>query len=144
MALPLAANSLIGTILDRIDVHGRSGRAYLARCPNPAHAGSVVSELIALKCFGNCDPAEVLLAIGLTPADLYPEDCRPTKPYELAMALRLARDMGHAAVMEVMRFETGILRLATQRVLTPSGLSEADEQRVALAQDRLRELGVIP
>lgn len=60
--------------------HGR----YTALCPHhkdkhPSLAITEKGDTVLIKCWAGCDTADVLAAIGLTLADLYPEKPQYTK-----------------------------------------------------------------
>ena len=73
-------------LLDKLDGVRRSGNGYAARCP--AHDDRSPSLTIAtgdggrvlVRCMAGCDTADVLAAVGLAVADLFPDDPRRPTP----------------------------------------------------------------
>ena len=67
-------------ILERLDAVRETGTGtFLARCPahndgRPSLSVSVKPDRILVHCFAGCTPEEVTAAVGLTLADLYPDD----------------------------------------------------------------------
>ncbi|MBL1264521.1 CHC2 zinc finger domain-containing protein [Methylomicrobium sp. RS1] len=117
--------------------HGR----YTAKCP--AHPDKSPSLTVAEKegcvifhCFAGCPPADVLAAVGLTFADLYPEN--PSYHKGQRSAAFNAYD-----VLKCLAREAGIVTLAAAQVSTGHPLTAADADRVALAHERLRDAALL-
>ncbi|MDX2380324.1 MAG: hypothetical protein QNM02_11275 [Acidimicrobiia bacterium] len=73
----------LNRVLDRCDGVKRNGRGYGAKCPchddTEPSLGIAISEndrRVNVKCFAGCDSDDVLRALGLTVADLYPDATR--------------------------------------------------------------------
>jgi len=70
---------VIENILSRLDLVKKSGKGYLARCPahNDKSPSLSLVELpdgrILMKCFAECMIQDVLVAIGLSLSDLFPD-----------------------------------------------------------------------
>jgi hypothetical protein len=136
-ARPRIAN-MIDVLVSRLDGAKRTGPGrYIAKCP--AHPDKSPSLTIAekdgkvlLHCFAGCEPADVLAAVGLTFADLYPE--KPTYSKGNRSAAFNPYD-----VLKCLARESGIVTLAAAQVSTGHPLTTADAERVALAHERLRD-----
>ncbi|MEC4747174.1 CHC2 zinc finger domain-containing protein [Methylomicrobium sp. Wu6] len=129
---------MIERIVSRLDRVRRTGFGrFVARCP--AHSDKSPSLTIAekegrvlLHCFAGCEPADVLAAVGLTFADLYPE--RPAYNKSPRSAQFNPYD-----VLKCLTYEAAIVTLAAAQVSTGHELTAADAERVALAHERLRD-----
>jgi hypothetical protein len=129
---------MIVKLTSRFEGVKRTGQGrFIAKCP--AHADKspslVVSEKdgkILFHCFAGCSPSDVLGAVGLTFADLYPE--RPTYAKGRRSAPFNAYD-----VLKCLAREAGIVTLAASQVSTGHPLTTADADRVRLAHERLRD-----
>lgn len=113
---------------------------WLARCPahadkSPSLSIKEVDDRILVYCFAGCGVTEVLAAVGLDMADLFPdrvsESGKPASkiprfsPYELFPLL----------VQEAM-----ILALACQQLMAKHELSEIDYQRAMQAYQSILRL----
>ena len=76
------------TLLDRLDgVKQTAPDRWMARCP--AHQDKTPSlsirevgdGLVLLKCFSECDTEDVLAAVGMKFADLFPEPMRKNREF---------------------------------------------------------------
>jgi hypothetical protein len=129
---------MIEKLTTRLEGVKRTGPGrFVAICP--AHDDKNPSLVVTEKdgkplfhCFAGCPPAEVLAAVGLTFADLYPE--RPT--YTKG---RRAAQFNPYDVLKCLTREAGIVTLAAAQVSTGHPLTTADAERVRLAHDRLRD-----
>jgi hypothetical protein len=96
-----------------------------------------------LHCFGGCSVADVLAAVGLQVADLFPRrlaDATPEARRELRERARLA-DMKAAA--SVLDLESKVVLIAAVDVGHGKALSEADHDRLDLAVERIRAARVL-
>jgi hypothetical protein len=73
----------VDAVLSRLDgVHQRAPGRWLARCPGPLHrrgdrnrslsVGETSDGTVLINCFAGCNPSEILGAVGLKLADLFP------------------------------------------------------------------------
>lgn len=142
----MAANSAtgpLGIVLDRLERPRRSGKGYIARCP--AHQDRSASLSLAegsdgralIHCFAGCSPADVLGAIGLQLADLYPERHTPLKPDHRRELREYAKQANWRAALNVLALETAVVRMAAGQLKTWQTLSEEDDRRLAVAHDRI-------
>jgi hypothetical protein len=140
-------------LLGLLEAVRRCGKGWIAKCP--AHADRRASLSIAvgedgrilLCCFAGCSAADVLGAVGLRVADLFPRrltDATPEARRELRERARLADLKAAAGVLDL---ESAIVLLAAVDLGLGKALSEADQDRLALAVERIRAarvaLGVV-
>lgn len=126
--------------LERVKQHGRGHRASCPSCGGSASKLSV-SEVetgaVLLHCFGGCTPGEVLGAIGLRLGDLFPERLRPETPAERREARERAQVAGWQAALEMLCKEVAVVYLAQRQLRNWLVLSEEDDARLKLAEDRI-------
>ena len=79
----------LDVVLSRLDKVKRVTGGYMARCPahedrNPSLSVTEGSDgRVLLKCFAGCSTEDIVKALGLTMADLFPHEERPLrKPYK--------------------------------------------------------------
>jgi hypothetical protein len=125
-------------LLDRLDRVKQTGPGrWLARCP--AHEDRAPSlsirELddgrILLNDFGGCGTDDVLAALGLHMADLFPK--RLAGHHSRASSSRIpARDL-----LEVISEETSVVAIIAADLLAKKTITDEDWQRVATAAHRI-------
>ncbi|MGJ0485119.1 MAG: CHC2 zinc finger domain-containing protein [Methylomicrobium sp.] len=129
---------MIEKFTSRLEGVKRTGPGrYIAKCPshNDKSPSLTVAERegkIIFHCFAGCDPADVLAAVGLAFADLYPE--RPDYSKGSRSAAFNPYD-----VLKCLAREAGIVTLAAAQVSTGHPVTTADAARVQLAHERLRD-----
>lgn len=122
--------------LDRVKQTG-PGR-WLACCPShdDRHPSLSVREAddgtLLLKCWSGCGAADVVVAAGLTLADLFP------RRYERS-PLRRGERWVPADVLRCVSREATVVLVAAEAVRQAQALSDEDMQRLALATQRLRD-----
>jgi hypothetical protein len=88
----------IDRVLNAIGDYRGRGPRYRARCP--VHQGNSSNSLsvcevdngtVLITCFGGCDRAAIVQALGLAWGDLFAEDHRPRQPQRLRRQSRQAR-----------------------------------------------------
>ena len=120
-----------------------SGNGWSARCP--AHEDRLPSLSVSegddgralVHCFGGCEVAGVLAAVGLTLADLFPErirDCVEERRHAAVARKRIAID---AAVGTLAR-EGTVVAIAARMIESGEPLTLDDIARVTVAAIRLR------
>lgn len=135
----------INTLLARLDNVKQHGRGYRARCPAcggtsaKLSVSAAESGAVLLHCFGGCVPADVLAAVGLRLCDLFPERLRPMTEPERRESRQQARMAQWQAALEVLCKEAAIVWLAQQQLARGQVLSEADEVRLKLAEERIAD-----
>lgn len=134
---------MIDDILSRlvgVRENGRGSSRWSARCP--AHNDKTASLSIRLlddgriliHCFALCPPADVLAAVGLEFADLYPPDSRTTDPTNPERRPFPASD-----VLRALNREALIVAAAAGFLLEGRPLSDDDRERLVLAYERIQE-----
>ena len=134
----MSVGSPIDQILGRLDAAKRVGDGYVARCP--AHEDKSPSlrvkegddGRVLLHDFGGCTALDVVQALGLTLADLYP---RRVKGAGLTRAGRSQGDW--AAALGVLSREATIVSIAAREIIEGRSLDEHDCGRLALAIGRI-------
>lgn len=134
----------IELVLSRLERVRKAGAGWSARCPGhedrtaSLSVGIGTDGRILLNCFAGCSIHDVLGAIGLSVADLFPRrlaDATPEARREL---------QGHAlrsrlqACANVIDSEAAIVLIAAGDVGQGRVLKDADHARLALAADRIR------
>ena len=132
----------VAALLDRLEnVRARGEGRWMARCPahedrNPSLAIRETSDgTVLIHCFAACGAADVVAAVGLTWADLYPEDLKNHNvPSRDRRHLHAARE-----ALKLLANEATVLQLAADHLAGGGTLEEADRARLAQASDRIRE-----
>lgn len=134
----------IDRLTSRLESVRRAGTGYMAKCP--AHsdrcASLSVSEAeggkVLLHCFAGCSAADVLAAVGLTLAALFPARPRATTPEERNAARFRALRSNWGAALSVLALESTIAVCACETMLRGEPLDDADRIRLHLAYDRIQ------
>jgi hypothetical protein len=133
--------SPIETLLPRLSgVHKNGVDTWTARCPahNDKHPSLSIRELddgrVLVHCFANCAFEDILAAVGLTAADLFPP--RP-KNFSHFGGGALTHPFPAADVLRAVGFESLVCAVGASRALH-GGLTEAGKNRMMLAAGRLR------
>ena len=133
----------IDRLLSRLDSVRRAGSGYTAKCPahSDRNASLSVSEAdggkVLLHCFAGCSAADVLAAVGLALADMFPVRLRASTPEERRAARLGALRSNWAAALSVLAIESTIALIACETVLRGEPLDEPDRIRLHLAYDRI-------
>jgi len=98
---------------------------------------------VLLHCFAGCDTASVVQAAGLSLADLFPVRLAPQTEQERRSAWRNVRQSQWGAALDVLATEALIVSLAGRQLASWHYLSEEDDQRLALACDRIEQAKTI-
>lgn len=129
----------IDTLLSRLDKPRQTGPdRWIARCPahqdkSPSLSVRVLDdERILVHCFAGCPVSDVLDAVGLEFADLYPE-----RPEDHAKPER--RPFPAIEVLRALYHEILIVAAAAGFMLADRPLSTADRERLELAVERIQE-----
>jgi DNA primase len=138
------ASSPIDNLLVRLDGVKQMGRGWIAKCPG--HEDRTASLSIAasddgrvlLHCFAGCAAANVLAAVGLSLADLFPNRPRADMTFaERAAAREYAKQARWAAALNVIGPEAKIIITAGRELKAGQLLDAADERRVDEALIRI-------
>lgn len=130
-------------LLSRLDRVRKSGKGWTARCPahedrNASLSVGVGSEgKIVLHCFAGCSAHDVLTAIGMSVGDLFPRRLADSTPEERRETRRRVMQAYMAAAVGVLDREAAVLGLCASDLAKGLPLNEADQARLALAQERI-------
>ena len=123
-------------LLDRLDrVRQTAPGRWLARCPAHQDKSPSLSirELddgrVLLHDFGGCEVGDVLAAVGLTAADLFPQRM-PGHSYTVTHSRIPARDL-----LQIISHETSIVAVIATDLSAKKTITAADWQRLALAAE---------
>ena len=127
----------IENLISRLDkVKGRNGH-WTACCPAHNDRGPSLAVKhtedgrILLHCFAGCDVHSIVTALGMDLTDLFPP-----------------RDAGHSPVkpafyasdlLRIIAFETSIVRILANDIVSGKAISKADVERLSKASDRIEE-----
>lgn len=140
-----ARESPAATLLARLDGVQASGRGWRAKCPAcggksrkvAIHEGDDGRALV--KCFAGCSALEVVHALGLELADLFPERLRDDSPEGRRQLRRAAREAQWGAALDVLGFEAGIVLVAGRQLHEGEPLDPADLDRLQEATERIAD-----
>jgi hypothetical protein len=128
------ASSKTSLLLDRLEHVKATGQGkWLARCPahddrSPSLSIRETGDRVLVHCFAGCAVSDVLLALGLGMADLFPERLTNTSSSKSKAPKFSAYELFPLLVQEAV-----ILALAWSDTLAGKVLSESDQQRVQQA-----------
>jgi len=129
-------------LLQRLDAVQRSGRGWRARCPACGGRSQklTVAERdgkVLLHCFAGCATVDVLAAVGLTFADIMPPRTWPDSPEERRQARKAIREAGWSSALSVLATEATVVQIAGAQLARWQFLSQEDDERLALAVQRI-------
>lgn len=133
-------------LLDRLDGVRKSGKGWIAKCP--AHTDRSASLSIAqgdkgavlVHCFANCSVHDVLAAVGLSIADLFPPRITANMSTAERNALREhAKQAQWKAALNAMQIEVGVVHIAARTLAGGRALTYDDLKRLGVACDRIRD-----
>jgi hypothetical protein len=135
----------LDAFLARLDRVRKSGNGWTARCP--AHDDRTASLSIAdgddgrvlVHCFAGCAVADIVAAVGLTLADLFPERVRDLSPLARAERRKAARESGWAAALRVLSRESGVVAACAHAIAEGAFIGNDDLSRLATAIDRIEQ-----
>lgn len=129
-------------LLSRLDGVRRCGRGWIAKCP--AHEDSSASLSISagddrtlLHCFAGCGAADVVAAVGLALADLFPERLASSTSEQRLLARRFAREADWSAALSVLGTESTIVLVCANSMFGGSSPSGDDLNRLGTAIERI-------
>jgi hypothetical protein len=136
----------IDRLLSVLDGVRKSGRGYIAKCP--AHEDRSASLSIAeghdgrvlLKCFAGCSISEILRALGLEIAALFPVRLVDTSPAGKAAAREAWQHAGWRAALVVLAREASIVSIAAREIAVGRVPSVEDCARLTLAIQRIDDV----
>ncbi len=135
----------LALVLSRVDGVRKSGKGHTFKCP--AHddksasvsAGIGNSGAVILHCFAGCSTADVLAAIGLQLADLYPERIAPQTPEARQERREFAQMANWRAALNVLSFEALLIESASHYLIHTGPLTQQDHERLILASQRVTD-----
>lgn len=135
-------------LLDRLDGVQPSGNGWRARCPACGGRSRKLSIAesggkVLVHCFAGCRAEDVIGAVGLTWADLFPPRHWPDTPEERRQQRRAIQQAGWAAALATLATEATIVRMASAQVARWQPLSEEDDARLALACERIDKAAAV-
>lgn len=142
-----APNGPAQMLLDRLERVQKYGKGWRAKCP--AHSGKGGNSLsvaigddgrVLIHCFGGCDVKEVLDAVHLEVADLFPQRLTHNATPEERRAIRQqAKQAQWAAALDVLEFEARVVMIAVGDMVQKGGdiFDREDLDRLKLAQERI-------
>ncbi len=135
----------VDVILSRLDgVKQRGARSWAARCPvhDDRHPSLSVKEAddgkVLLHCWTGCSAVDIVAALGLSFADLFPDAERPHDYTREALRSRgPLRRWGYREALDGIAHETMVALLIVEAIRDGHPLSGEDAERLALAQERI-------
>ena len=138
-----ANHSPVDTFMQRLPKPPRqSGKGWRADCPACDDRKQALSftegdgEKLILHCFKGCAAVDVLAALGLRLADVYPFRNWPESPQKKRAARRAIREAGFRAALSTLAVEWNVVQAAARQLARWGVLSEEDDARLALALHR--------
>ena len=132
---------MIDDLLCRLDKVRKTGPGrWIACCPahDDKSPSLSIRELedgrVLLHCHCGCSPADVLAAVGLEFADLFPPDSRA-----IGHANPERRPFPAADVLRALNREALVVAAAAGFLLEGRALSDEDRERLGLAFERIQE-----
>lgn len=129
------------TLLDRLDkVRERGPGQWSARCPAHEDAGPSLSikEIpdgrVLIHCFAGCEVEDVVAAVGLDLADLFP----PRESHGAPLQRR--RLLSAAQALELVHDESQLIALVASDIARGEYITDADCDRVLQAAGRIAYL----
>lgn len=119
---------------------GRPGQ-WSARCPAHDDKGPSLSVretpdgAVLLHCFGGCEAADVVAAMGLQMTDLFPPRGKPANAPK-----RIANLLTAGQALELLASESLLVAVALTNYLRGITLTPADTERLRLAAGRINLL----
>lgn len=137
----------VDVLLDRLESVRRVGRGWRARCPccgghRRDHLSITEADdgRVLLHAFCGCPALDVVQAVGLRLADLFPVPLPAESPQERKAAWLAAREAGWRAALKLLDDEAFIVqRAADHVVLTEAPMSAEDMARLNLACSRIEQ-----
>lgn len=151
IALPRTASTgdALRLLLDRLEGVKPDGKKWRAMCPACGGRSRKVSVTegddgrVLLHCFAGCAAADVVQALGLTLADLYPERITPRTPEEHRLHRRQMREVSWLAALEVIEREAAVIEIAGRQISSGVPLLPEDSERLSLAVQRVQSARMV-
>lgn len=135
-------------LLQRLELVQKAGSGWRARCPACGGKSRKLSVAasegrVLVHCFGGCDAATVLDAVGLRWSDIMPPRTWPQSPEERRRVQRALRECGWSAALATLATEGAVLHLAARQLVEWQALSVEDDERFALACIRIEKAALV-
>lgn len=142
MTAQAISGSPVDVLLARLDGVKKSGRNHRALCPSCGGRSDKLSVTetddgrVLMHCFAGCSAADVLSALGLQLADLFPERLAPDTPDGRRAAKRALREASWGAAVIILDIEATVVLLAARQLAagTPLAAGDLDHLRTAAAR----------
>lgn len=129
-------------LLDLVDgVRATGSGTWMARCPahDDRRPSLAVREMgdgtLLLHCFGGCNAHEVVAAIGLDLADLFPKQRESSATAGVRARAKVLISARHA--LEVLEFEATLIATAAFNLVNGHALTADDMARLEVAARRI-------
>lgn len=137
-------DSPIDALLARLErVKQTKPGQWIARCPAHQDKSPSLSVkqcddgTILLYDFGGCSPADILAAVGLELADLFPKRLKPRTPEERKAALQAFKRDSWRAALGVLAREATVVEIAAHDLADNKPLNREDHERLLTAIQRI-------
>jgi hypothetical protein len=127
-------------LLDRLEGVQSTGKGARARCPSCGERSRKLSLCcgddgrVLLYCFGGCNAAEVLSAVGLRVADLFEKPITSTMTREEKRELRERRRQSQwRAALDALCFEATVVLMAVAQFVNDEPFTKNDFNRLKQA-----------
>lgn len=133
-------------LLSRLEGVKRHGAGWRADCPvgHTSHGTLAVTEAddgrLLIHCFASCAIVDVLDALGLTVADLFPARTHDTSAIGKRERRGAWQQAGWAAALSVLGREATVITIAAHDLATGWPLSAEDHARLLLADKRIQSV----
>lgn len=124
----------------RIRICGKGWRTDCPACDDRKQTLSFTEGddgRLLLHCFKGCAAVDVLAAVDLRLCDVFPFRNWPESPEEKRKTRRAIRESGWGAALDVLAVEATIVQIAGRQLAGWQCLSVEDDQRLALAVERV-------
>lgn len=116
---------------------------WIARCPAHTDKSPSLSikqcddNTVLLHDFGGCSPSDILAAVGLELADLFPKRLKPRTPEERKAAQQAFKRDSWRAALGVLSREATVVLAAAGMLRQGRPLTADDDVRLTLAMQRI-------
>lgn len=129
-------------LLDRLEKVRSAGKGWTARCPahqdqGPSLSVAETGDRVLVHCFAGCSSSDVIAAVGLTWADLFPPRHWIDNKEQRLQARRSIREASRDAALDLLAMESKVALIAARQVATGLPLAPVDEDRLAVAVERI-------
>jgi len=139
----------LDALLSRLGNVRQHGKGYRCDCPN-GHASRGALSIaegddgrVLIRCFAGCEAVDVLAALGMTLADLYPAPVRDMTPLGRAQRREAMQAASVVAAVAVLAREADVVSAAAGTLAHGDALDDADRGRLALAASRIHDIKAV-